>query len=57
MMHELEARMPMIDLEDKGDKYVMTVEVPGFKNDEIEIKVGKVLLRFRGAEKRIWTKS
>ena len=49
--------MPMIDLEDKGDKYVMTVEVPGFKNDEIEIKVGTVLLRFRGTEKRIWTKS
>jgi HSP20 family protein len=39
MMRELETRMPVIDLEDRGDKYVMTVEVPGFKNDEIEINV------------------
>jgi HSP20 family protein len=39
MMRELETRMPAIDLEDRGDKYVMTVEVPGFKNDEIEINV------------------
>lgn len=39
MMRELETRMPAIDLEDKGDKYMMTVEVPGFKNDEIEINV------------------
>jgi HSP20 family molecular chaperone IbpA len=39
MMREMETRMPAIDLEDKGDKYMMTVEVPGFKNDEIEINV------------------
>jgi HSP20 family protein len=39
MMRELETRMPAVDLEDRGDKYVMTVEAPGFKNDEIEINV------------------
>lgn len=31
--------MPAIDLEDRGDKHVMTVEMPSFKNDEIEINV------------------
>ena len=38
-MREMETRMPVIDLEDKGDKYMMDVEVPGFKNNEIEINV------------------
>jgi HSP20 family protein len=39
MMREIETRMPAVDLEDRGDKYVMSAEVPGFKNDEIEINV------------------
>ena len=39
MMREIETRMPAIDLEDRGDRYVMSAEVPGFKNDEIEINV------------------
>lgn len=39
MMREFETRMPAVDLEERGDKYVMTVEAPGFKNDEIEINV------------------
>ena len=39
MMPELETRMPAIDLEDRGDKFVLTVEAPGFKKDEIEINI------------------
>ena len=39
VMREMETRMPAVDLEDRGDKYMMTVDVPGFKNDEIEINV------------------
>ena len=39
MMREMETRMPAVDLEDRGDRYMMIVEVPGFKNDEIEINV------------------
>ena len=38
MMRDLE-RMPTVDLEDRSDSYLMTVEVPGFKNGEIEINV------------------
>ena len=37
MMRELEARLPTVDLEDKGDRFIMTAEVPGFKKDEIDI--------------------
>ena len=39
MMHELETRMPTVDLEDKGDKFIMTAEVPGFKKDNVEINI------------------
>ena len=39
MVREMETRMPAVDLEDRGDKYMMRVEVPGFNNDEIEINV------------------
>jgi HSP20 family molecular chaperone IbpA len=31
MMREVETGMPAIDLEDRGNKYVMTVDVPGFR--------------------------
>jgi HSP20 family protein len=39
IMGELEARMPTVDLEDKGDKFIMTAEVPGFKKDDVEISI------------------
>jgi HSP20 family protein len=39
MIREVETRMPAVDLEDRGDRYVMSAEVPGFKNDEIEVNV------------------
>jgi HSP20 family protein len=35
----LEAKIPSVDVEDKGDKFIMTAEVPGFKKDEIEINI------------------
>jgi len=39
MMSKLETRMPTVDLEDKGDKFIMTAEVPGFKKDDVEISI------------------
>jgi HSP20 family protein len=39
MMAELETRMPIVDLEDKGDKFILTAEVPGFKKDDVEISI------------------
>jgi HSP20 family protein len=38
-MGELETRMPTMDLEDKGDKFILTAEVPGFKKNDVEISI------------------
>ena len=48
MMREMETTMPAVDLEDKGDKYVMSADVPGYKNDEIEINVWDNALEISG---------
>jgi HSP20 family protein len=36
---EMEINVPYVDLEDKGDSFVLTAEAPGFKKDEIDINV------------------
>jgi len=38
-MTDMETNIPYIDLEDKGDKFIMTAEVPGFKKDDVEISI------------------
>ncbi len=38
-MSEMETSIPYIDLEDKGDKFVLSAEAPGFKKDEIDINI------------------
>lgn len=53
---EMETRTPAIDLEDKGDKYRMTVEVLGFKNDEIEINVWDSSVEISGCRETKQTK-
>ena len=34
-----EQRIPLMDIADRGDKYELHVEIPGFKKDDIEIQV------------------
>jgi HSP20 family protein len=36
---EMETTVPYIDLEDKGDKFILSAEAPGFKKDEIDINI------------------
>ncbi len=36
---EMETTIPYIDLEDKGDKFILSAEAPGFKKDEIDINI------------------
>jgi HSP20 family protein len=36
---EMETTIPYIDLEDKGDSFVLSAEAPGFKKDEIDINI------------------
>jgi HSP20 family protein len=47
-MGELETKIPSVDLEDKGDKFIMTAEVPGFKKDEVEISICGDLVEISG---------
>ena len=39
VMRRMETRMRAVDLEDKGDKYIMSVDAPGYSKDDIEINV------------------
>jgi HSP20 family protein len=36
---DMETIIPYIDLEDKGDHFVLSAEAPGFKKDEIDINI------------------
>jgi HSP20 family protein len=52
---EMAVRAPLTDLADKGDHYLVTVELPGFKKDEVDVEVNKDTLRIY-AEKKEETK-
>jgi len=45
----LAENMPLADLEDRGDDYCLTVEVPGFKKEDIEIEVEENAVEVRGS--------
>jgi len=36
---DMETTIPYIDLEDKGDRFILSAEAPGFKKDEIDINI------------------
>jgi len=36
---DMETDIPYIDLEDKGNSFILTAEAPGFKKDEIDINI------------------
>ena len=36
---DIETTIPYIDLENKGDSFILTAEAPGFKKDEIDINI------------------
>jgi HSP20 family protein len=33
-------RQPMVDIQDRGDHFSLTAELPGFTKDDVEVKVG-----------------
>ncbi len=37
-MDSIEARIPLCDVIDKGDKYIISLEVPGIQKDKIDLK-------------------
>ena len=36
---EMPNNIPAVDVEDKGDRFILTAEVPGFKKEEIDINI------------------
>ncbi|MGH9917662.1 MAG: Hsp20/alpha crystallin family protein [Nitrososphaerales archaeon] len=34
------SRQPVLDLQDRGDHFSLTAELPGFTKDDVEVKVG-----------------
>ena len=51
-MSEFE-RMPIVDLEDKGDKFIMTAEVPGFKKNDVEISICGNTVEISGCKEQV----
>lgn len=48
---EFGGKEPNIDLQDRGDHYVLTAELPGFDKKDVEVKVSDNALELKG-EKR-----
>jgi HSP20 family protein len=44
-----EARVPYVDLEDRGKDYLLTAEMPGFKREDVEIQVMDDSVEIRAA--------
>ena len=42
---------PAVDIQDKDDKYVLEVEIPGMKEDEIELDLHDNILTLKGERK------
>jgi HSP20 family protein len=49
---ELPARYPYLDLVDKGDRYEVTVELPGFGKDQVDVQVTADGLDIRAEAKK-----
>lgn len=42
---EWPVRAPLVDLMDKGDKFVLKAELPGFKKEDVDIEINKDMLK------------
>ena len=49
---ELDARMPLCDMVDKGDKYEVSLEVPGIPKEKIDIKATKYKVEVSGQQEK-----
>jgi HSP20 family protein len=46
----LHQKEPVVDMQDRGDHYLMTAELPGFEKKDVEVRVDSKILELR-AEK------
>jgi HSP20 family protein len=47
MWTELVGREPVIDLQDRGDHYIMTAELPGFEKKGVEVEISSNVLELK----------
>ena len=48
---EFVGKEPSIDLQDRGDHYVLTAELPGFEKDDVEVRISSGGLELKGERK------
>ena len=51
-MDLIETRIPLCDVIDKGDKYIISLEVPGIQKDNIEVKATEEYITVSGIEEK-----
>ncbi len=48
----MDTRLPLCDMVDKGDKYEISLEIPGIPKEKIDIKVGKNKVEVSGQQEK-----
>ncbi|MDR4512831.1 MAG: Hsp20/alpha crystallin family protein [Nitrososphaeraceae archaeon] len=51
-MDFIETRVPLCDIVDNGDKYIISLEVPGIQKDKIELKATEEYLSISGIDEK-----
>jgi HSP20 family protein len=49
-IESIETRIPLCDIIDKGDRYLISLEVPGIQKDKIEVKATNEYITISGIE-------
>ncbi len=48
---ELDSRQPSVDIQDRGDHFILTAELPGFAKDDVEVRVNPNSLELKAEKK------
>ncbi|MDX1373832.1 MAG: Hsp20/alpha crystallin family protein, partial [Nitrososphaeraceae archaeon] len=51
-MEFIETRVPLCDIVDNGDKYTISLEIPGIQKDKIELKATEEYLTISGVDEK-----
>ena len=51
-MNLIETRTPLCDIIDKGNRYIISLEVPGIQKDKIEVKATEEYITIAGSEEK-----
>ena len=52
LVDSIETRIPLCDIIDKGDRYLISLEVPGIQKDKIEVKATDEYITVSGIEEK-----